>query len=237
MDSFILIPARGGSKGIKNKNLVEFDGKPLIANTIIKALKSNFKRVIVATDSKQIKKVAIEYGAECPFLRPKEISRDNSHAFAVYKYTCNWLKKNEGKCPEIMSVLLCTTPFTPLLKINEGLKKLKSKKYDWVFGITECEHHPHRVMKKNKDLLKPLFDLDNKILWENRQKMSKFYRFNGTFIGCLTKNIFENKQYNVDNKKFKNTKVGFVELKKSLSIDIDDQYDLEVSKFINSKLL
>ena len=133
-----------------------------------------------------------------------------------------------------MTVLLCTTPFIPINKINEGLKKLKTKKYDWVFGITECEHHPFRIMKKRKDLIKPIFNLENKVLWETRQKMLSYYRFNGTFIGCLTKNIFNNTQYNVDNKKYKNTKVGYIELKKSQSIDIDDLYDLQIASFVQS---
>ena len=99
MDSFILIPARGGSKGIKGKNLVGFDGKPLIAHTILKALKSNFRRVIVATDSELIRDTAIKYGAESPFLRPKKISGDTSHAFDTYKYTCEWLKKMKVNVP------------------------------------------------------------------------------------------------------------------------------------------
>ena len=99
MKTLGLIPARGGSRGIKNKNIQTINGKPLIAYTIEQALNSNIDRVIVASDDEKIIKVAKKYGAECPFVRPKEISQSKSHAFEIYKYTINWLKKNENYLP------------------------------------------------------------------------------------------------------------------------------------------
>ena len=74
MKTLGLIPARGGSKGIKNKNIQTINGKPLIAYTIEQALNSNIDRVIVASDDEKIIQVAKKYGAECPFVRPKQIS-------------------------------------------------------------------------------------------------------------------------------------------------------------------
>ena len=141
MEILGLIPARGGSKGIKNKNIQIINGKPLIAYTIEQALKSNINRVIVASDDENIIKIAKKYGAECPFIRPKKISGSNSHAFEIYKYTINWLKKNENYVPDILCVMLCTTPFRKVSSINSSLKKLRTKKYDWVFSINEMEHH------------------------------------------------------------------------------------------------
>ena len=71
--------ARGGSKGLKNKNLLNFDGKPLIAHTIMNAVNSGlFEDIIVSTDSEEIAKVAIKYGANVPFIRPAKLATDNS---------------------------------------------------------------------------------------------------------------------------------------------------------------
>ena len=110
--------------------------KPLIAHTIQAALKSKLNRVIVATDSPKIRNIALKYGAECPFIRPKNISKDKSHAFEIYKYALEWLKKNEKNYnPDALCTLLCTTPFRDTSTINKCVDKLKTRKYDWVFQL------------------------------------------------------------------------------------------------------
>ncbi len=227
-----LIPARGGSKGIKNKNLKLLNGKPLIAHTIEAALKSKLDRVIVATDSKKIREVAIKYGAECPFVRPKKISKDDSHAFEIYKYTLNWLKKKENYVPDALCTMLCTTPFRKQNIINECLMKLKSNKYDWVFSVNEFEHHPYRAMVLVNQKMRPLFNVKNKKLWENRQKLPLLYRFNGGVISCLSQNVNQNKEYNIDNFKYKKTRVGYVIMRKRDAIDIDEPIDLEFANYM-----
>ncbi|ETR71597.1 MAG: hypothetical protein OMM_08008 [Candidatus Magnetoglobus multicellularis str. Araruama] len=89
-----LIPARGGSKGLSNKNIRKLCGKPLIAYTIEAALMSEtLDRVIVSTDSSQIAKIAIEYGAEVPFLRPPEIATDITPDRSVIVHLIEWLQK------------------------------------------------------------------------------------------------------------------------------------------------
>lgn len=233
MISLGLIPARGGSTGIKKKNLQIINGKPLIAHTIKKALDSNLDRVIVATDDEEIRKVSIKAGAECPFFRPKNISKKNSHAFEIYKYTLNWLKREEDYNPDILCVMLCTTPFRSVETINDSLDKLKSKKYDWVFSVNEIEHHPYRAMLiKNFFFIKPMFNVPNYKIWVNRQEFSKVFRFNGGVIACLAKNVLLNNEYNIDNIKHKNTRVGYSVMSKLESIDIDEPIDLEYVRFL-----
>ena len=96
MDIICVIPARGNSKSIPNKNIINFDGKPLIAWTIEAAIKTKkFSRVIVSTDNKKIAKVASNFGAEVPFLRPKKLSGDNIHATEATLHTINWLNLND----------------------------------------------------------------------------------------------------------------------------------------------
>ena len=235
MEILGLIPARGGSKGIKNKNIQIINGKPLIAYTIEQALKSNINRVIVASDDENIIKIAKKYGAECPFVRPKKISGSNSHAFEIYKYTINWLKKNENYVPDILCVMLCTTPFRKVSSINSSLKKLRTKKFDWVFSINEMEHHPYRAMVKKKKLIKSFFNIPNKKIWLNRQELPEIYRFNGGIFATFIENILKHKEYNIDNIKFKNTRVGYEIMTKKEALDIDDPIDLEFVRYLMKK--
>ena len=89
-----IIPARGGSKRIKNKNIKEFHGKPIIAWSIETALKSKcFDKIIVSTDSEKIKKIAEKYGAEIPFLRPKNLSDDYTPTAPVISHSIKYLEK------------------------------------------------------------------------------------------------------------------------------------------------
>ena len=93
--NLMIIPARKGSKSIKNKNMRLFCGKPLIYWTIKLALKSNLGTVCVSTDCKRIKKYASSLGAETPFLRPKDIARDNTPVEPVINHAINFYKKKK----------------------------------------------------------------------------------------------------------------------------------------------
>lgn len=227
-----IIPARGGSKGIIDKNIQLIKDKHLIGLTIEEAKKSSLDRIVVVTDSQKISKIAKQYGAEVPFKRPKNITQDNSHAFLSYKYTLDWLKKKENYVPDAICVMLCTTPFRDYKKINEAIHKIRSGKYDWIFSINEIEHHPYRAMVKKGNLIRPYFDISNKILWSNRQELPEVYRFNGGIIAGLSKHIYENNEYNIDNIKYPDIKVGYVEMKVEDSVDIDTKNDLDLVRII-----
>jgi len=93
-----LISARGGSKGLPRKNIKPLLGKPLIAWTIEQALASKyFDRVIVSTDDEEIAEISKKYGAEVPFIRPKELAEDNAKGIEVVLHTIDWLKKNDRR--------------------------------------------------------------------------------------------------------------------------------------------
>jgi CMP-N-acetylneuraminic acid synthetase len=112
MDIIAIIPARGGSKGIPGKNLVELCGKPLIAYSIEPALRSGvFKKVIVSTDDPQIAKVAKRLGAEVPFLRPKKFATDCSSIQDALSYTSKQLYLREGIEPWAIGYLYPSYPF------------------------------------------------------------------------------------------------------------------------------
>ena len=120
-----IIPARGGSKTIKNKNIISLCGKPLIAYTIVEALKSkNLSNVIVSSDNEEIISVSTKYGAEVPFRRPKKLSSDNSLSIDVIKHSVNKMEKIHNITYDIVVMLQPTTPMRTSKHIDDALKKI-----------------------------------------------------------------------------------------------------------------
>lgn len=118
-----IIPARSGSKGVPGKNIKLLGGIPLFAFSIIAAkMMSSVSRVIVSTDSKEYAQIAIEYGAEVPFLRPNEISGDKSTDFDLFLHALNWFKENEKLIPEYILHLRPTTPLRNPQIMEEAVK-------------------------------------------------------------------------------------------------------------------
>lgn len=111
-DSVAIIPARGGSKGIIDKNIRHLQGHPLLAYSIAVAKLAGFKKILVSTDSEEYAEVSIQYGAEVPFLRPADISLDNSTDFEWMRHAMEWTMDNyEGnRIPEFWFHLRPTTP-------------------------------------------------------------------------------------------------------------------------------
>ena len=107
-----LIPARAGSKGIPGKNIIDLGGYPLIAYSIVAAVQSKLiDRVIVTTDGAEIAEVAREYGAEVPFLRPKEIANDSALDIEFFLHALDWLETTEHAVPDMIVHLRPTSPF------------------------------------------------------------------------------------------------------------------------------
>ena len=124
-----LIPARGGSKGLPNKNIKLLNGKPLIAYSIEAALQAKeVTRVIVSTDYKDIEEVALQYGAEVPFLRPDFLATDNSLSSDMYKYTINRLEEEENIVIDSFVVLQPTSPLRTSIHIDEAIISFREKK-------------------------------------------------------------------------------------------------------------
>ena len=126
------IAARGGSKGVPRKNLREIGGRPLIAHTIRKVLKSKiFSYVVVSTDDKQIAKIAIENGADVPFMRPKYLATDNATTIDVILHTIKKLELMGYKFNVIVN-LDVTVPFLRMKDVR-GAVELLNKKNVMVF--------------------------------------------------------------------------------------------------------
>jgi len=144
-----IIPARGGSKSVPNKNIKLLGGKPLIFYTIKACLQSKLiDRVIVSTDSQKIAQISRKFGAEVPFLRPKSISGDLSTDVEFLTHALNWLRKKEGYVPDIVLRVPPTSPLRKTEHLDLGIRTLMvNPKADSVRPITKSPKHPYKMWK------------------------------------------------------------------------------------------
>jgi CMP-N-acetylneuraminic acid synthetase len=148
-----IIPARSGSKRVKNKNIKKLMGLPLLAHTVIHSLNSKLiSRTIVSTDSKKYANIAQNYGAEVPFLRPDNISGDRSTDLECFKHCLSFLKKNENYVPDIIVHLRITYPIREKNIIDNCIKLfLKKKNYHSLRTISKSEDPIEKMWYKRKD--------------------------------------------------------------------------------------
>ena len=134
-----VIPARGGSKRIPRKNIRAFCGKPMIGWSIDAAVSSSlFDRVIVSTDDEEVRDLAIELGADIPFVRPAELADDHAVLNDVMSHAVKWCSQNH---PEIQYAccLLATAPFVTKADLSEGLARIK--KSDAAYTVSICRYN------------------------------------------------------------------------------------------------
>ncbi len=151
LNAIAIIPARGGSKRIPRKNIKPFHGKPLIAYSIEVALKSQlFKRVIVSTDDEEIASIAREYGAETPFIRPKELSDDMSTSGDAVAHAIEYLQK-KGEEFAFVCTLYPTAPFLQVKYLAQGYERLKNSDAKMAFSVTSMPFPVQRTFSVTKD--------------------------------------------------------------------------------------
>ena len=190
VDLLVIIPARSGSKGIKNKNLVKLRGKPLVYYSLKIALKINEnKTIICSTDSSKIKEVSRKFGIDVPFLRPK-ISEANSRDIEFVNYT---LKKFKEKNYVFKNGLILrpTSPLRNIEYINKAYKIFKKdESLDSMRAIIESKNTPYKMWKIKNNIISPLLNSKIKEPYNSpRQELPKIYWQTGNlnFLELITK--------------------------------------------------
>jgi CMP-N,N'-diacetyllegionaminic acid synthase len=194
-NSLAIIPARGGSKSIKNKNIKLFNGKPLIAWTIEQALASNITRVIVTTDSEEIKEIAIKFGAEVPFLRSEELSSDSAGIEPVIIDVLGYLKDNELYFPDCVALLMPTSPFREVNDINIALSVFLNNEVSSVISVTlaVANNNPHWMLKEDRNGVVKLFNGQNlSEIKTRRQDLPDVFIRNDFIYALDPKNLYTN---------------------------------------------
>lgn len=174
-----IIPARGGSKRIKNKNIKVFNKKPMIYWSIKAAMKSNlFSRIIVSTDSKIIANYAKKFGAEVPFIRSKLLSDDITSPYKAVKDSILKIKSQLSKSTSICCIYPCA-PYISSQDLKFGYKESLKRKSHYIFPIVEYPHPIQRSFKINKN--KKLIIADKSSILKRTQDLEVFYHDAGQF--------------------------------------------------------
>ena len=226
MNILTIIPARGGSKGIRLKNLSKIYGKPLVAYSIEHSLASKLiNRTIVSTDNEEIAKVSEEYGAEIPIFRSKELAGDHILDFPVFEHMLTYLKKEENYEPEIVVHLRPTSPYREPKWIDSAINLLvENPSADSVRSVSEPSQHPYRVFEiKNKYLLPLMNERHPEPYLLRRQDLPKMYYYNCVIDVTKPSTIFNKKSMTGD-------KMLPYIMNVEDSIDIDTQVDLEFAR-------
>lgn len=221
MEIICIIPARGGSKGIPHKNIVDLAGKPLIAYTIVSAKKCGlFDRIIVSTDNKKIEHVALKYGAEV-IKRPKRLAQNKTPIELAMLHVLERLRRKEGYKPDIIFMLQPTSPLRNKDDLKNALKKFIRKGLDSLLSVTRNSYF---IWKEEKNSFKPI-NSDYRHRPTRQEMMKNQFRGNGAVF--ITKyNLFM---------KFKNRlggKIGYYLMDEARSIEIDTPLDLLIAEQI-----
>lgn len=221
MKHIAVIPARSGSKGLKNKNIMELNGKPLMAYTIEAALSSGiFDCVHVSTDSEMYAEIAREYGADVPFLRLKELSGDTISSWDALRYVMERYQ-GLGREFEYVTLLQPTSPLRNAKDIENAYKIFEEKNADAVISVCELEHSIQicNTLGDNQSMYR--FIDSNKV--GARQRGETFYRLNGAIYMQKSEMLMNHQNlYNENSYAYVMDKIH--------SIDIDDAFDFRMAQ-------
>ena len=211
-----IIPARGGSKRLPNKNILDLNGKPLIAWSIEAAKKSKYiDKIVVSSDSEEILKIAKKYDVNI-IKRPDELATDTASSIDVVKHV---IKNYPGY--EYIVLLQPTSPLRTEKHIDEAIELLERKKADAVISVCEMDHSPlwSNILPENLSMENFLReDVKNK----RSQDLPKYYRLNGAIYICKTDKFLEKNTFFLDQNIY-----AYVMDRKS-SVDIDNEIDFKL---------
>lgn len=230
MDKSILaiIPARGGSKRIPNKNIRKVDGKPLIAHTIEQADKANYiDEAIVSTDDRKIKETVLNFGGKVPFDRPKELATDTTPTSEVITHALDWYK-DQNKSFDIVCLLQVTSPLRKSNDIEKTINILNKKSVQSVVSISEYMTPPSWAVKKNQEDLLEGYSQDCP-LWDKTYSRSQdtktLFHPNGAVFAGTTESWREYKS-------FYTPRTAPYKMPIIRSFDIDEPWELELVRNI-----
>ena len=208
-----IIPARGGSKRLPRKNILDLCGKPLISWSIEAALKSKYiSKVVVSSDDEEILNISSNFGADI-IKRPYELANDTATTFDAIKHTINNLEKYD-----YIVLLQPTSPLRNEKHIDEAIELLEEKQADAIVSVCEMDHSPlwSNTLPKDGNMNNFLRD---EVLNKRSQDLEKYYRVNGAVYICKTDKLLENKSFFLKDNIF-----AYIMDRKS-SIDIDEEID------------
>jgi len=220
-----VIPARGGSKRLPRKNILDLNGKPLIVWSIEAGLKSKYiDKVIVSSNDKEILDISQDHGADT-IKRPDNLASDTATTFDAIKHTIENVEKYD-----YVILLQPTSPLRNEKHIDEAIELLESKNASAVVSVCETDHSPLWSNILDDSLSMKGF-LKDEVLNKRSQDLEKYYRLNGAIYICKTEKLLEEKSF------FLKENIYAYVMDRENSIDIDKEIDFKIAEVILNKLL
>ncbi len=215
-----IIPARGGSKRLPRKNILNLVGKPLIAWSIEAGLNSKYiDSVIVTSDSDEILDISKEFGSEI-IKRPDELSSDTATSFDAIKHTIDNVEKYD-----YIVLLQPTSPLRTNIHIDESIELLSTKDADAIVSVSEMDHSPLWSNRLDDTLSMNGF-LRDEVVNKRSQDLEKYYRLNGAIYICNSTKLLEEKSF------FLKENTYAYKMDRKSSIDIDEEIDFKFAELI-----
>jgi len=223
-----VIPARGGSKALPNKNIIPLDGKPLLNYSIEASLGSKYvDTTVVSTDYESIRQIALSSGAEAPFLRPAELATDHAHSPDAVEHAVRYYEEELSKSHDIVIMLQPTSPLRTSNHIDESIERyFEDALLDSLISVKKQHHPPWWMFTAEENRLQTTFnymDVEDVFMLE-RQEFPTVYAANGAVFVVR-------RQYLRETGSLVNAaKNGFYIMSDEDSVDIDTQTDLDLAE-------
>jgi len=220
-----IIPARGGSKRLPRKNVLDLNGKPLIAYSIEAGLDSSYiDKVVVTSDDDEVLTISKKYGA-VTINRPDELASDAATTFDAIKHAVDNYEKYD-----YIVLLQPTSPLRDGDHIDKAIELLESKNADAIVSVCKMDHSPLWSNTLDESLSMAGF-LKDEALNKRSQDLEKYYRLNGAIYICKTEKLLEEKSF------FLKENIYAYVMDRENSIDIDEEIDFKIAEVILNKLL
>lgn len=215
-----IIPARGGSKRLPRKNILDLAGKPLIAWSIEAGLNSKYiDKVIVSSDDAEILDISKQYNAQI-IVRPNYLASDTAITFDAIKHTIDNVEQYD-----YIVLLQATSPLRNNQHIDEAIELLESKNADAVVSVCEMDHSPLWSNTLDESLSMQGF-LKDEVLNKRSQDLEKYFRLNGAIYICKTDELLEEKSF------FLKENIYAYLMDRKSSIDIDEEIDFKIASVL-----
>jgi N-acylneuraminate cytidylyltransferase len=219
-----LIPARGGSKGVPNKNIKLLAGKPLIAYTITEARRSkSIADIVVSTDSGEIQSIAIQYNAEVPFLRPAKLATDTAKSIDVVTHALHTLKEHDRHYDAVI-LLQPTNPFRTAAFIDLAIGTYVENNYDSLISVLPVPHeyNPHWVFEPTPSGTLRIATGEQEIISRRQELPPAFFRDGSIYITSVEVLLSKHSFYG--------DKLGYVVADPTRHVNIDTMADWELAE-------
>jgi len=225
VSTLCVVPARGGSKRLKRKNVRELAGKPLLAYTVEAALQSSvFSDVIVSTEDDEIAAIAEDYGATVPFTRPAELASDTAQVVDVLNHVIEYYDERGDTYPEL-GVLFPTAPLRTAEDIQRAYEKFSAHDdAKFLMSVTDYHHTPVQALAEKDGYLTPFWE-DQEVLASRSQDQPDLVISNGALYFMATDAYRKQRTF------YGEPLIGY-QMPRERSVDIDVEFDLRLAEFL-----